>query len=231
MAPPLPNRYIRAPQVTLLYIGFILLSWWPLEVALAHSDTHTTSANTVLDFDIQAQSLEAALQQYSLTTGLNILVDSRLITSQYSPGAQGSFTVKQALQQLIAHSGLEVQYTSSHMFTLMPNAQQHKPTKPFAAAALRNSELVAVFQRSLEQIVCQSSLLPSGNYRMLIQIWLSPHGGVETVRLVRQTNNMARDEQILEKLRKLAFPSPSGRLPQPITLLLQPDKISSGCPN
>jgi len=230
LAASLLYRFGRSSLATLLYASVILLPWWPVAATFANERQTTQSDKTQFEFDIAAQPLEMALRQYIQTTGLNVLVDSKLTSRQHSPGAQGLFTAEQALRQLIAHSGLDAHYASSRTFTLLPRAQQHKPAQPVTPATLEASEFVAAFQRSLEKVICHSSLLPEGNYRMLVQIWLNPRSTVDTIRLVKPTDNPARDKQVLDAVRSLAFPASAGRLPQPITLLLLPDNISSGCP-
>lgn len=230
MAASLLNRYGRAPLTTLLYASIILLPWWPGAVTFANERQVVQSDQRQFEFDIVAQPLETALRHYIQTTGLNVLVDSNLTSRQHSPGAQGSFTAEQALRQLIVHSGLDAHYASSRTFTLLPRAPQHKPAQPVTPDILHASEFVAAFQRSLEKVICHSSLLPDGDYRMLVQIWLNPRSAVDTIRLVKPTDDPARDKQVLDAVRSLVFPPTSGRLPQPITLLLLPNNISSGCP-
>ncbi|SDS19087.1 hypothetical protein SAMN05216198_1397 [Halopseudomonas litoralis] len=230
MSASLLNHYGRAPLAILLYASIFLLPWWPGAPTFANERQAIQSNQTQFEFDIAAQPLETALRQYIQTTGLNVLVDSNLTSRQHSPGAQGSFTAEQALRQLIIHSGLDAHYASSRTFTLMPRAQQHKPAQPITPATLEASEFVTAFQSSLEKVICHSFLLPEGDYRMLLQVWLSPRSTVDTIRLVKPTDDPTRDRQVLDAVRSLRFPPSSGRLPQPITLLLLPNNISSGCP-
>lgn len=226
----MPTLLLTRYGCALLYVSFMLLSWCSAAVTLASEQQPLHREQTLLEFDIPAQPLETALQEYTEVTGLNVLLDRSLIADQHSPGAQGSFTAQQALQQLIVHSGLDAQYASSRTFTLRPRTQQQpKPAQPVPPVALHVSQRVTAFQRTLERAICHSDVLPEGNYRMLIQAWLSPQGSVDALRLVKQTDDSQRDKQVLDALRSLTFPPSSGSMPQPITLLLLPANISNGC--
>ena len=214
----MPTLLLTRYGCALLYVSFLLLSWCSAAVTLASEQQPLHREQTLLEFDIPAQPLETALQEYTEVTGLNVLLDRSLIADQ------------QALQQLIVHSGLDAQYASSRTFTLRPRTQQQpKPAQPVPPVALHVSQRVTAFQRTLERAICHSDVLPEGNYRMLIQAWLNPQGSVDALRLVKQTDDSQRDKQVLDALRSLTFPPSSGSMPQPITLLLLPANISNGC--
>ena len=61
------------------------------------------------DFQISAQNLDRALVEYSLKTGLQITVDGNLTAGVKSLGVSGRYSLKQALQKLLAGTGVVVE--------------------------------------------------------------------------------------------------------------------------
>lgn len=222
------KRSGRAIVTASLLTTHLLLLSWPL---IAHA-SEQSNRNQSQTFDIPAQPLEVALQHYSKATGLNVLVDSNLISQQQSKEVRGSFTPTQALDQLITHTGLAVHYVSTQTFTLKPQiVPSRKNIESLSLASLYTSEFVAALQYNLERLICKDSLLSRGNYRMLIQVSLNQHSHIENIRLVQPTDNPKRDAQVLDTIKGLSFPVSAGKMPQPITLLLLPNNIRNTCTN
>jgi len=72
--------------------------------ALAQSVT--TSATQAVSFSLPAQSLGSALNQLARQARLQLLVDPSLLEGKQAPAVLGNLTVHQALDQLLAGSGL-----------------------------------------------------------------------------------------------------------------------------
>ncbi|WP_287820019.1 STN domain-containing protein, partial [Achromobacter sp.] len=70
-------------------------------------------------FAIAAQPLDQALAQYSLDSGLTVLVDSALTAGRHAPAVVGTYTPGDALRKLLAGSPLAIRYASAHSFTLV----------------------------------------------------------------------------------------------------------------
>ena len=82
-------------------------------------------------FAIAAQPLDQALAQYSLDSGLTVLVDSALTAGRHAPAVVGTYTPGDALRKLLAGSPLAIRYASAHSFTLVA-----APREPAAYRAL-----------------------------------------------------------------------------------------------
>jgi iron complex outermembrane recepter protein len=77
------------------------------------------SAQEPLSFNIPPQPLSSALLQYSEVTNLELLVDARLTSGRESPGVSGSYSPEQALNALLAGTGLTYRFTSGGAVTLI----------------------------------------------------------------------------------------------------------------
>ena len=71
-------------------------------------------------FDIPAGSLDQVLNRFALDAGIELYLDAALSQSRQSAGLQGSFSVDQGLQQLLANSGLSARQQSDGAWQLYP---------------------------------------------------------------------------------------------------------------
>ncbi|WP_375595522.1 TonB-dependent receptor [Algihabitans albus] len=74
--------------------------WSPTELQLAQAQPAQR------DFDIAAQGLTSALALFGQQSGLQVTLDGALARDRTTSGVQGSFTADQALQRLLAGTGL-----------------------------------------------------------------------------------------------------------------------------
>lgn len=88
-------------------------------VALAPEVAADNTSRTLIaqvqqrDFDIPAQPLTDALPQFGRQSGMQVSVGAGLIQGINSPGVRGSFTPEQALNRLLAGTGITYRLTSS----------------------------------------------------------------------------------------------------------------------
>jgi iron complex outermembrane receptor protein len=129
---------IRHPQSTLsrqLLAGAALLLL-PTPSLLAQSSTEpvaeaspdASQTEQTYSFDIPSQSLAQAIADFSAITGLQVLYTEMVAFEVTAPALQGSFTAEQALNQLVAGSGLHYRYTNANTITLEPMAVQDDGT-------------------------------------------------------------------------------------------------------
>ena len=71
-------------------------------------------------FDIPAGPLAASLNALSRAAGLTLAVDSAEVAGKTAPAVSGAFTPQQALERLLAGSGLRHRFTNSTTVTLEP---------------------------------------------------------------------------------------------------------------
>lgn len=75
-------------------------------------------------YNIPAGPLDRALTQFIETSGLFLAGTADLATGVQSPGVQGSYTAEQALEQLLAGSGLSYRFSNANTITLEPAPAQ-----------------------------------------------------------------------------------------------------------
>ncbi|MBK8816128.1 MAG: TonB-dependent receptor [Methylococcaceae bacterium] len=90
---------------------------------LAFSVACPVQADNNTRYEIAPQSLDQALVEFSSESGLQIMADGAMTSGVKSSGVIGNFSTTQALQQLLAGTGLEVQSTQNGTVTLQPAAR------------------------------------------------------------------------------------------------------------
>jgi hypothetical protein len=185
----------------------------------------------LVDFAIPAQQLTAALDRYSKASGMAILVDRELAQGRRSTAVNGRFPARQALEQLLAGSGLMALYTGADAFTVkqaeVSSGAQKRPGS--GHHGLREQSFASALQDALEQALCRSVLTRPGHYRAALQLWVGPLGEVQHSRLLASTGDDKRDVAIIEGLRGLSIGQvPPSSLPQPVTVLVVPDAAAKG---
>lgn len=81
----------------------------------------TTAAE--FDFAIPAGSLEAALNSFAATAGVTVSFAPESASGQHSSGLRGRYTANQALQTLLAGSGLQAIRQANGGYSLLPQPQ------------------------------------------------------------------------------------------------------------
>jgi outer membrane receptor for ferric coprogen and ferric-rhodotorulic acid len=79
------------------------------------------------DFAIAAGSLESALNSFAATTGVSVSFSPETVRGLQSPGVQGRFAPDQALDRLLAGSGLQVSRQASGNYSLLPPSEAGSP--------------------------------------------------------------------------------------------------------
>jgi len=76
------------------------------------------SATQTADYQIRSQTLDKALVDFSLKSGLQVIADGKLTTGITSPGVTGRYSQEQALQKLLVGTGVAVQTSRNGTVTL-----------------------------------------------------------------------------------------------------------------
>ncbi|KAA0942650.1 MULTISPECIES: secretin and TonB N-terminal domain-containing protein [unclassified Pseudomonas] len=186
-----------------------------------------SSASPLLLLDLPAQNLAQALEAFSRSTGMAVLVDRELTRGRRSIGVRGRYSAQQALSLLLTGSGLMARYARSDAFTLQVPEVSQPPTVRGAkarGAARINSSYATALQQAIEASLCRSPLTHPGSFRALVQLWVNREGLIEHSRLVSSTGDEQRDEALVQSLAstRVERPAPSS-LRLPVTLLLMPD--------
>ena len=197
--------------------GLALLFWLTACAVLAGTADRRVSA----DLDIPAQDLASALEMFSRSTGMAVLVDHQLTRGRRSIAVKGRLEAGEALTRLLSGSGLMARYARADAFTL------HVADPVTSSSLNAGSSYATAVQAAIERSLCRSPLIRPGSFRALLQLWIGRDGVVQHSRLVSSTGDFKRDAALVESLRNLDIerPAPSS-LSQPVTLLLLPE--SSG---
>ncbi|MEB0048577.1 MULTISPECIES: secretin and TonB N-terminal domain-containing protein [unclassified Pseudomonas] len=183
-----------------------------------------------VNFDIAPQELSGALDAFSRSSGMAVLVDRQLTRGRRSIGVQGRLTATQALNTLLVGTGLMARYARADAFTLQV-AQVAQVPLPAGAAANAASQVSSSYalaiQSAIERRLCRSVLTRPGGYRALLQVWIGRDGAVQHSRLVTSSGDLQRDAALVDSVQHLRIEQlPPSSLRQPVTLLLVPQ--SSG---
>lgn len=211
--------------------GALTLSWC-LVVALMMA-ARMAAAQAVADgepvrFDLPAQPLEISLSVFGRITGHSVLVVSSLTAGREAAAVQGDFVPREALQRMLAGSGLAARYIGADAFTLVPvpsvpSARERVDERVPKAGAAAQVGYAAVLQTSITRVLCIAQPDAFGRYRLGLQIWIDAAGLVNEARLIEGSGLARRDALVLATLGSLQMdaPPPPG-MAQPVTILLTP---------
>lgn len=190
----------------------------------------------VLQFDIAAQNLGDALDQYSRRTGIAVLMDQRHAQRQ-SAAVRGAYAAGAALQALLEGTGLQSRLSDAQAVIVYAPAAADLPQVSVVAAADipgamqcggDHAAYVSRLQHVLLGLLCRAAQTRPGGYRLALQLYLNRAGVVDRVHLLDSTGLRARDTAIARLvlgMRVGAGPSPS--MPQPVSILLLPQGSGS----
>lgn len=203
-------------------------------------------AAALMHFNLPAQPLAAALRSYIDQTDLSVLAQSSMIAQRTSAPVQGDYSTREALQRLLAGTGLTVRFLGDTAAAIVALPQTEQAAVPTPSEVIPPSEIagimadgadyrpyVALVQQQLGESLCESPQTRPGNYRLLVQLNVTRSGAVEGARLLDSTGDVARDTAIARTLHGLVFDlPPPAAMPQPITILFRPEGngIAADCP-
>ena len=95
------------------------LALTPVGVAMA-TEASQQQTGTLFDFDLPAEPLPRALNDFSRLTGLSVVYTDEAPYGLQAPAIKGRMHAEQALQQMLAHSGFNARRTDPRTFALEP---------------------------------------------------------------------------------------------------------------
>jgi hypothetical protein len=184
-----------------------------------------------VSFDMPAQSLASALVEFADTTGMAALIDGELTSGLQSSPVKGYLSPPDALRVLLAGTGLSIRYAGVSAFTVgLATPEQSRETAQSRDARRKDYEVYfSQVQNALERALCRNDDIRPGQYRAAFQIWVGDDGTIQALHFLGSTGNETRDATITTVLTKTSVTLPPRDLPQPLTIILQPNVPDPGC--
>ncbi len=191
-------------------------------------------ANHSLAFDLPAQPLADALEQFGAQAGLPVIFDAALVQGRRSAPVHGPHAAMHALRLLLEGSGLVAQYARpgrSDAVVVLPQpplpAELPEATEPALPAAapgnVMHRRYDGLMQTRVRETFCNHPLLSRGSYRTAVQFHVDVMGRVHGVRLLDSSGDRVRDAAITAGLEGMQLDwAPPPTMAQPVTLLIQP---------
>jgi hypothetical protein len=211
--------------------------------ALAQNVSLNNGASaSAVHFELPAEPLADAIAAYGRMTGLSVLVGTKLLEGRVSAAMSGDYSPREALQRLLAGTGLQASFTSVDAAVLVPAPQSSPPVPPDSNSAppIAGTQMdgadyrayAAMIQTRLADALCRFPQTRPGSYRLLVQLRIDGAGAIVASQLVESTGIPARDSAIEREIRSVTLdsPPPAG-LQQPVTILFrqQEDRVNTDC--
>jgi len=186
--------------------------------SLALAAPKASAERRQIDFDIPAQPLAAALEQYGDVAGRSVLYNSNLTAGRHSSAVRGPMTVGVALARLLAGTGLSARVLGETSFVLYPAPVTAQATLPAPV-----NHYYARLQSSLRAALCAEADARPGGYRIALQFWIDPAGKVERFERLGSAGSASVDAGIDHALRRVQVDvAPPAGLAQPVILVVVP---------
>ncbi|WP_343585437.1 TonB-dependent receptor, partial [Pseudomonas sp.] len=111
----------------------------PLQASASTATEQAQTQARQVQLDLPAQPLDHALTTFADQAGLHLLYTTGDVAGQASPALQGSYSIEQALQQLLAGTGMSWHFSDARTVTLRkadaaPQAVNLKPIEVSVAS-------------------------------------------------------------------------------------------------
>jgi hypothetical protein len=172
-----------------------------------------------VEFDIAAQAIDGALDRFAAASGFQVFYETALTAGHHSQSIKGMFDATAALHLLLEGSGLTGKFIGPNTITITRASDIGPALLSAKRAALA---YYGVIQAAVTAALCQSTNTRPGSYRVAIQYWIGPAGGVSRVRLIGSSGDGARDDAIIRAIQMVVLQPELSQLPQPVTLAIEP---------
>lgn len=203
----------------------------PSLAAAAVDGEDTRARSRLLDFDIPAQPLAAALQRYAVTADQTVLFSDALVSGRASAAIRGRLPARAALEALLAGTGLaaddsDPQLNGAFVLRRIPAS----PVEDIPKSPALDRRYDGLVQARVFEALCADPRTVPGDYRALLRLQLDREGQLFP-HLVRSTGNVVRDAALLGALGGLRMEhAPPADLRQPLVLVILPRDRVAGMP-
>ncbi|KVP86868.1 secretin and TonB N terminus short domain protein [Burkholderia ubonensis] len=226
----------RAPAGVLAIVAWFTLAALFMRVVHAQeTGTAGRQPGATAHFDLPAQPLAKALQDFARITELIVLAPAPLLDACTSAPVRGEFLPRDALERMLAGTGLRAEFARPDEAIIV--ARPAADTAPATVEAPADSALpidgvgasdelrtfAGLLQTHLIDALCAQPAAVPGSYRLVAQVRIDNKGAVVAVNMVASSGLASRDAAVLRALRTLRLDAaPPAALPQPVTILLRP---------
>lgn len=227
----LPTRLSRSSIAALLVCLAPIMTWIGTS---AHAQTDAPETpETPIFFDIPAQALGSALTQYFSITGVQLLYDSALATGLRSSRVKGRLTRREALQRLLAGTGLIVRYSRADAAIITTPSGSQSPLVPLgrvvvrelaAPARMLSAERLAYYGQLEEDLHAQllaNERTSRLGFSLTVNLTIGADGTLVSVFLSRSSGNSKTDRLVTEALSQATVSPPPDDLQQPLAVVLR----------
>jgi hypothetical protein len=219
-------------------------SWMRSAICLAFLGISLGSSNAVsaesgltgeapLHFDMPAEPLATALNDYGATTHLSLFYDGDLAMGRKSSAIKGLFTPREALRRLLEGTNFIAESTDTGTVTIDPaDASLSEQLAQVRSRSARYAPYLGLVQTSLRGALCGNRATQSDADDVLVRFRIAPSGLVARAEILTSTGSRAKDAAyagVLEALNIGQPPPPD--MPQPVTMMLLPRSSprATGC--
>lgn len=182
----------------------------------------TVVAKGPATFDLQAQALESAIEAFSVSSGWQVVYDASFATDRRSAAVKGHMPPATALNQLLAGTGLTIDFMTADAAMLVPIAAvRHERVQQHAAGYYGH------VQATLKRAICASEQPRLQAQRIAIGFWIGTSAVVTRVELLGTTGDTAIDASFRGLVQRLSFEqAPPAGFKQPVVVLITPDLLA-----
>ena len=184
-------------------------------------------------FSIPRQPLTTALIAFSKRAHKEVLYDSALARGRVSAPVEGVFLSADALNRLLAGTGLVERYADTSSFVVLPEIDGNVPgetTRPIQGSVISLDTMHVdhpkdyrlygnLIKTELQQALQNDPRTRSSKIMAEADIWIDPAGHISQVTLTSSAGGAKQDATILSVLRTVAMSRPPPPdLPQPVSV-------------
>jgi len=203
----------------------------PLQGSQAAAPAYSSA---LLDFDIPAQPLGAALRRYATHSNRPTLFRGEMVVGRTSSPVLGRYSPEAALRLLLEGTGLIVENVHGGPADALILKEVGAATDAVRTGAVPegvDTDYGAWVQARVWQALCADPRTAPGRYRSLLRFQVDAEGRVQHPRLLATTGDPDRDSAVLATLKRVRVDrSPPPDLAQPLTMIVLPRDAGSSAP-
>ncbi len=191
----------------------------------------SVARSDLLDFDIPAQPLAAALYRFGDISHQPALFPSDMIAGLTSSAVHGRYSAETALRLLLAGTGLVAEEAMSAHGDIFLLKKTGSDMAGRSAADNTLDGFPALIQARVMRALCANARTVPGSYRSILRVQVDAAGRIGNTHLIDSTGDSRRDAALLATLQQVwVGVPPSAAMRQPFTLMLSPTDPDIGSP-